>query len=492
MVTFGSSQLQEVLPSRRKLVVTFKSFSNVKPDILAAFSEIRHRYEYACILESSVGADRLAELSIMVFDPSYLLTATEGRTKIEDLRNGAQAESDEADPLRAVQMLVESSPAIKNQFRFAGGAVGYISFDAIRYWEKTALSGRKAWKFGAKTYPDLRFGLYEQGIVIDHVNHKAFYFSSDRVKENRYSELKDILLKSSRTKSNSEITDEILYSTPQPNVKREQFESAVVKAKEYIRDGEIFQVVLSKRLEFSLAGDPLRFYSTLRALNPSPYMYYLDLGDTKIVGSSPEMLTRVEAGLVETFPIAGTAPRSQNKRENARLGKELLSDPKERAEHLMLVDLGRNDVGRVAEYGSVSVPEFMELHQYSHVQHIVSHVVGKLRPGLTSFDAMRSIFPAGTLSGAPKIRAIQIIDELEPEARGPYGGAVGYFSFNGNMDSAITIRTMATIENRASIQVGAGIVADSSPEAEWAECDRKAAALLRALEISAGREGSGS
>ena len=194
MVAFGSSQLQEVLPSKRKLVVTFKSFPNVEPDILSAFSQLRRRYKYACILESSAGADRLAELSIVVFEPSYLLTATEGRTKIEYLHDGTQAESDEDDPLRAVQMLVESFPTVKNQFRFAGGAVGYISFDAIRYWEKTALAGRKAWKLGAKTYPDLRFGLYEQGIVFDHFNRKVFYFSSDRVKENRYSELKDILL----------------------------------------------------------------------------------------------------------------------------------------------------------------------------------------------------------------------------------------------------------------------------------------------------------
>ncbi len=386
--------------------------------------------------------------------------------------------------------MVESFPTTQTSFRFAGGGVGYISFDAIRYWEKGALSSRKAPKFGARSYPDIRFGLYEQGIIIDHRNRKTFYFSSDRVRADILPELKQ-LLQSSRKNSRSANIEEIQYTKPRSNVKQDEFESSVVKAKEYIRDGEIFQVVLSKRLDFTFVGDPIRFYKTLRDLNPSPYMYYLDLGETKIVGSSPEMLVRIENDVVETFPIAGTTRRSQDKAENAKLADELLSDPKERAEHLMLVDLGRNDIGRVSEYGSVSVPEFMEVHQYSHVQHIVSHVTGTLRNGTTSFDAMRSIFPAGTLSGAPKIRAIQIIDELEPEARGPYGGAVGYFSFNGDMDSAITIRTMAAIENQASIQVGAGIVADSSPDAEWEETDRKAAALLRALEISARKEKGG-
>jgi anthranilate synthase component I len=398
-------------------------------------------------------------------------------------------EFEEADPLHSLQLLVECFPATEGRFRFTGGAVGYLSFDAIRYWEKTALSPRKPSMLGARSYPDLRFGLYEQGLVIDHRNRKTFYFSSDRVRENRYAELRQ-LLQSSRSNSRVDRPEKIQYSQPRPNITREAFESSVVRAKEYIRDGEIFQVVLSKRLDFALVGDPLAFYSTLRVLNPSPYMYYLDLGETKIVGSSPEMLARAESGTVETFPIAGTTVTSPDKVKNAKLACDLLADPKERAEHLMLVDLGRNDVGRVSEYGSVSVPELMKVHQYSHVQHIVSHVTGKMRTGLTSFDAMRSIFPAGTLSGAPKIRAIQILDELEPEARGPYGGAVGYFSFNGDMDSAITIRTMAIIENRASIQAGAGIVADSSPQTEWEETDRKAAALLRALEVSSSDEKS--
>ncbi|MCL5067970.1 MAG: anthranilate synthase component I family protein [Thaumarchaeota archaeon] len=256
------------------------------------------------------------------------------------------------------------------------------------------------------------------------------------------------------------------------------------KAKDYIRNGDIFQVVLSRKYKFNTSGDMLQFYSELKRINPSPYMYFLDMCETKIVGSSPEMLVRVNGGIVETYPIAGTRPSSLDESENSKLARELLLDQKERAEHVMLVDLARNDIGRVSEFGSVSVGEFMQVHRYSHVQHIVSHVTGKLRRNLTAFDAMRSLFPAGTVSGAPKIRALEIIEELETEARGPYAGAVGYFSFNGNMDSAITIRTLVSKGNEAFIQTGAGIVADSEPEAEWFETERKAAALLRALELS--------
>lgn len=479
MINFGA--MQGILSSARpqKLDITFSPLSEFNFDILSVYSILRDRFRYGCILESSAGADRLAELSIIVFDPSYLLTAEKDLTRVEDLRNGTVAEVVEADPLEVVRAMVESFPVTNEVFRFSGGAVGYISFDAIRYWERTALNRKKT-----SGYPDILFGLYEQGILIDHPRRRAFYFSSNRVEKSNKDEVVEIL----HRKDSSPPAGEFGHSKPTANVRKEAFESSVIKAKSYIRDGEIFQVVLSKRLDFDIKGDSLKFYSMLRHLNPSPYMYYLDLGETKIVGSSPEMLTRAEGGSVETFPIAGTRPRLPDKEENEKLTKELLADPKERAEHLMLVDLGRNDVGRVSEFGSVSVPEFMQVHQYSHVQHIVSHVVGRLKQGMTSFDAMRSIFPAGTLSGAPKIRAIQIIDELESEARGPYGGAVGYFSLNGNMDSAITIRTMSVLGNKASIQVGAGIVADSVPEAEWDETDRKADALLRALEKSFSEE----
>jgi len=268
------------------------------------------------------------------------------------------------------------------------------------------------------------------------------------------------------------------------NISKEQFERAVETAKEYVTAGDVFQVVLSKRYDFQIKGNLIGFYRNLRKINPSPYMYFLKSGEHQIVGSSPEMLVRVENRTVETFPIAGTRPHVKNPEENKRLTKELLADPKERAEHVMLVDLGRNDIGKVSKFGSVHLPEFMKVHQYSHVQHIVSRVAGNLKKECDSYDALRAVFPAGTVSGAPKVRAMEIIEELEPTRRGPYAGAVGYFSYNGNADFAITIRTLVANGDKAHIQVGAGIVADSDPKKEWYETEHKARALIKALEES--------
>ena len=277
------------------------------------------------------------------------------------------------------------------------------------------------------------------------------------------------------------------YDQPKVNVTKERFEKSVEKAKEYITSGDIFQVVLSKRYDFRFKGDLVTFYRSLREINPSPYMYFLKAGNRKIIGSSPEMLVRVDNRVVETFPIAGTRPCVKDPSENKRLAEELLADPKERAEHVMLVDLARNDVGKIAKFGSVHVPEFMKVHRYSHVQHIVSQVVGDLREDRESYDALRAVFPAGTVSGAPKVRAMEIIEELEPVKRGPYAGAVGYFSYNSNVDFAITIRTLFADKDEAHIQVGAGIVADSVPEREWFETDHKAEALIRALNKAGGK-----
>lgn len=360
-------------------------------------------------------------------------------------------------------------PSSSSDFRFLGGALGYISYDAIRYWVNLENNPK------TRDFPDMEFSLYEEGIVFDNLQGRAHYFFSDRVRDRT----KEVEETCNRV---PEPPNQFSFSKPTSNRKKEEFESSVIKAKEYIHSGEIFQVVLSKKYSFNLAGDLLRFYSELRQLNPSPYMYYLDLEGTKVAGSSPEMLVRVGNGEVETFPIAGTRPASKDEKENQILGEQLLKDPKERAEHVMLVDLARNDIGKIAEYGSVKLGEYMQVHRYSHVQHIVSQVKGNLRKDLTSFDALRSLFPAGTVSGAPKIRAMQIIDELEQDSRGPYAGALGYFTFTGNMDVAITIRTLVSRNDKASIQSGAGIVADSVPETEWFETERKAEALMRALE----------
>ena len=319
-------------------------------------------------------------------------------------------------------------------------------------------------------------GIYDDGFVFDHNQQLALYYYQE---ENRLPEIEKILKKP--------LNDETLKITePKTNISQEHFEHAVKKAKDYITAGDIFQVVLSKRYQFQIKGSLIPFYQALRSINPSPYMYYYKADDRQIIGASPEMLVRVDNRIVETFPIAGTTKITPDEIENRRLAHELLLDPKERAEHVMLVDLARNDVGKISKFGSVHVPEFMKIHQYSHVQHIVSQVIGELRDDLDSFDALRAIFPAGTVSGAPKVRAMEIINELEPSQRGPYAGAVGYFSYNGNADFAITIRTLFADKDQAYLQAGAGIVADSIPEREWSETENKAKALMKALETSGG------
>jgi anthranilate synthase component 1 len=318
----------------------------------------------------------------------------------------------------------------------------------------------------------MEFGLFEDGIVFDHFKKQAYYFYRQK---NRIDEVKPLLKQDGATDSAS-------FGRARSNLDHEGFCERVEKAKDYIRSGDVFQVVLSKRYKIRFKGSLLGFYRQLRKINPSPYMYYLKFGRREIVGSSPEMLTRKIGGTVESFPIAGTRPFTADPARNRALAAELVQDEKERAEHVMLVDLARNDLGRVCEYGSVNVPEFMRVQSYSHVQHIVSRVTGRLRRRATSLDLFRSVFPAGTLSGAPKVRAMEIIQELEPVARGPYGGAVGYFSANGNADFAITIRTLCAQNGFCYIQSGAGIVADSNPEREWMETERKVAALFTAME----------
>ncbi len=319
--------------------------------------------------------------------------------------------------------------------------------------------------------------MFDDGLVIDHKQKRAYYYYYE---DNRLDEIEQLLKQPAAPES-------LAFTQPKVNTSQSSFEKAVEKAKEYVKQGDIFQTVLSKRFDFQFDGDLTAFYRALRAINPSPYMYFYKAGDRQIVGSSPEMLARVENRTVETFPIAGTRPALKDPAENRRFARELLADPKERAEHVMLVDLARNDVGKVAKFGSVRVPEFMQVHRYSHVQHIVSRVMGDLRNDCDCYDALRAVFPAGTVSGAPKVRAMEIIDELEPTRRGPYAGAVGYFSYNGNADFAITIRTLFADGNQAHIQVGAGIVADSDPEKEWMETEHKAGALMKALAQAGGK-----
>lgn len=349
--------------------------------------------------------------------------------------------------------------------------MGYASYDLALGLEGIPQTRRRNNEF-----PDAEFGLFDDGIVLDHLKKQTYYFHHGR---NRIEEIRSLLEDQLRVR-------EVSFGTPRSNLNREEFTERVERAKEYIRNGDIFQAVLSKRYRIPFKGSLLAFYRQLRKINPSPYMYYLKFGQRQIVGSSPEMLARKIGNRVETFPIAGTRPFTGDPTRNRALASELLQDEKERAEHVMLVDLARNDIGKVSRYGSVRVPEFMKVQSYSHVQHIVSQVTGTLRRGLTSFDLFRSVFPAGTVSGAPKIRAMQIINELEPTARGPYAGAVGYFSANGNADFAITIRTLCAQNGVCYLQTGAGIVADSVPDHEWIETERKAAALFTGMSEAEG------
>ncbi len=465
MTTFGSSAtVQTSRLKARKLQVSDT------PQKL--FLKVQEEYEEAFLLESAKGATRLAEYSFIGFEPSMVVRVKNGDMELDDRSRGSHEYIKTADPLENIRSLMGRTTE-RGPYRFIGGAVGYISYDSVRYWERLPRLARDDLRA-----PDMEFGVYTDGIAFDHINGEVYYCS---LNGDRSALVERLLARRGEMGA-------LDHGPRTPNIKKENYEKLVEKAKEYIAAGDIFQVVPSKRHDFEVTGDLARFYAELSRINPSPYMYFLKFGDRRVVGSSPEMLLRVEDRRAETFPIAGTAPHVPDKRENERITKELLADQKERAEHVMLVDLGRNDLGRVSKYGSVKVPELLTVQQYSHVQHIVSRVTGELRDEFDSFDAMRAVFPAGTLSGAPKPRAMEIIEELEPSRRGPYGGALGYFSFNGNADFAITIRTLVADGKRCSIQAGGGVVADSVPEKEWEETENKAAGLFRAVEAAGGRK----
>jgi len=465
MFGIQKSNMSKMLTLTHQLRVRKLSFE--KPP-LEIFSKLYNNYENVYILESIEGPKKLSQYSFIGFDPTLTIIIKNGEAVIRNERTGEEERKKVNEPLAVIQKTLRNRPSFKEQ-RFVGGAVGYISYDAVRCWEK--LPERA---LDDQNFPDIEVGVFDDGIVYDHRNKQAFYYY---LNENRLAEIDKLL-------QEPDDHEGLSHKQLKVNISKERFERAVEKAKEYVTAGDIFQVVLSKRYDFQIRGDLVGFYRNLREINPSPYMYFLKSGEHQIVGSSPEMLVRVENRVVETFPIAGTRPHVKNPIENKRLTEELLSDPKERAEHVMLVDLGRNDIGKVSKFGSVHLPEFMKVHQYSHVQHIVSRVVGDLRDECDCYDALRAVFPAGTVSGAPKVRAMEIIEELEPTRRGPYAGAVGYFSYNGNADFAINIRTLIANGNKAHIQVGAGIVADSDPEREWFETEQKAQALIKALEVS--------
>ena len=415
---------------------------------------------------------------------------------IEYLEKGETVVQEYEDPLRALEELMRNYRPVDNAElpKFHGGAVGYMSYDMVRFVEELPDNTEDELQL-----PDCFFMIAETILIFDHVNHQIKVVANVHIDGDVDEAYADALAKIDalvekltaasevhlRTDSGEyqEQYDKII-SDPQSNFTKSDYEAAVRHAKEYIAAGDIIQVVPSQRFSCPVSVDSFEVYRALRVVNPSPYMYYLKFDGFDIVGASPEMMVRVEDGLVQTVPIAGTRPRGATPEEDQELGRILLADPKERAEHVMLVDLGRNDLGRVCEYLTVEVTELMIVERFSHVMHIVSRVIGRLREDLTAFDVLRACLPAGTLSGAPKIRAMEIIDELEPTRRSTYGGTVGYFSFSGSADTAITIRTAVIKDGTAYVQAGGGVVADSVPETEYYETVSKARAMLSAIALA--------
>ncbi len=459
MVAFGRKRLSKV--KLRKLATTDDQFS--------LFKKIYSLYDHAFILESLTGPKELTEMSVIGFDPEVTVTC-DFRTFTIRNRQGKTKKYKVTEPLSQLRKLI---PKVNdNSSRYIGGAVGYVSYDAVRFWEHLPIDRKKS-KNG---FPVMQFGIYFDGILYNHKENQAYYFYLGK------SRLEEIERKIAKATANP---SHFSHTEPARNMTKEHFIDIIKKAKKYVYDGDVFQVVLAKNMKFEIEGDLLRFYGALREVNPSPYMYLLKSGRQSIIGSSPEMLLRVTRGHVETFPIAGTRPITDDEGKNEEMRQDLLRDEKEVAEHTMLVDLARNDIGRVCEFGTVRVDELMTVKRFSHVQHIVSHVTGNLKKSFESYDALRAVFPAGTVSGAPKVRAMELIDELEPDFRGPYAGALGYFSFNGSCDFAITIRSLFVNGSKAYIQSGAGIVMDSEPEREWDETEHKAGAMLSALKKAA-------
>ena len=469
--------------------------------------------KYSYLLESVVGGEKWARYSFLGSSPSVIIKGK--RNKVEIIRNGEKETSSfDKDPLEILEREMDRyrPVSISGLPRFFGGAVGYLGYDVVRFFERLPDFGKDGLDL-----PDFLFMITDTLLIFDSLAQKIKVVSNAHIHdgdvEKAYEEAKEKIVniieklkggkgakelwigecglrndKSEIRNPKSEITLTIESSQPEAgidsNFTKEDFENMVSRAKEYISSGDIIQVVLSQRFKRKISVAPFEVYRALRIINPSPYMYFLRFGDTTMTGSSPEILVRLEGKVLEEKPIAGTRKRGATEEEDKALEEELLNDPKEMAEHIMLVDLGRNDLGRVSEIGTVRMKELIVVERYSHVMHIVSDVEGILSEGKDAYDVLRACFPAGTVSGAPKIRAMEIIEELEPTKRGPYAGAVGYFSFSGNMDTCITIRTIIMKDGKAYIQAGAGIVADSVPEKEYFETVNKAKGMFEAIEMA--------
>lgn len=455
--------------------------------------------ECACLFESVVGGEKVGRYSFLSARPFLIFEAYERRVSIHrpatDLQPAHTEEFVCDDPLDELRRRVEAFRAVElpELPPFVSGAVGYAGYDAVRYVEHLPNAPQDDRKL-----PDLSFAFYDRMVIFDQVTKTITVVAMARLDEyaddlaGAYDEaarsVDELVAELTTADVALEMTDIAVAGLPEvdftSNFTPERFCAAVERCLEYIRAGDIFQVVLSQRLQTQITAPAFEVYRSLRVVNPSPFMFYLRTPTVTLVGSSPEVMVRVIDGQVTVRPLAGTRPRGATDDEDRRLAEELLADPKERAEHVMLVDLGRNDVGRVARFGTVELTDVMTIERYSHVMHITSNVRGQLAAGRDAFDALKACLPAGTVSGAPKVRAMQIIDELEPQRRGPYAGAVGYVDFNGNMDTCIALRTLVVQGRDAYIQAGAGIVADSVPLSEYQETLNKARGLLKAIEIT--------
>jgi anthranilate synthase component 1 len=489
-------EIQEVI----RLARTYNLIPVVRHLLADTETPIRvfhHLYQErrAFLLESVEGGVKWARYSFIGSDPFLMIRAKNGITEIETKSEKSSTTDKPIDVLKA-HLRSYTSPQLEDLPRFTGGAVGFFGYDLLQYYEKLP-----AHRVDDLQMNDMQFMFCDQVIAFDHfkqqikviANVHVLPFATDEDIVQAYHEtcakIDATIEKIKRplnmdTMLHNPIAADVDLGVVNSNITKEAYISNVEKAKEYIRAGDIFQVVLSQRFEIETEVSPLHVYRVLRTLNPSPYMYVLKMDDEVIVGTSPELLVRVEEEKVETRPIAGTRPRGDTEEEDLQLEQELLADEKERAEHLMLVDLGRNDIGRVSEFGTVKCDTFMEIERYSHVMHIVSNVTGKIAKDKDFFDAFLSCLPAGTVSGAPKLRAMSIIAELEQESRGAYAGAIGYLGFSGNLDTCITIRTIIFKHGKAFVQAGAGIVWDSIPEKEYEETVNKAKGMLKSIRMA--------
>jgi anthranilate synthase component 1 len=462
---------------------------------VSAFHRLDDGHSSGCLFESVIGGEKVGRYSFIATRPEKRIAAWGNRLVVQE--GGHQNEQTVNDPLDFFRQQLRSFrvPSHPDLPPFIGGAVGYAAYDVVRYVEKLDSPPPDD-----RHLPDLDFSFFHELVVFDNVTKTLIVvvlvqpdkYASPAAAYDDAEKRIDLIVESLNRNDKVLRPAEVNLNALSPlevrsNFTQSQFEDAVRTCTEYIRAGDIFQVVVSQRMEVETNSNPLEIYRSLRVINPSPFMFFLRTPDTTLVGASPEVMCRVLDGRVTVRPLAGTRRRGQTEDEDRQLAQELLADPKERAEHVMLVDLGRNDVGRVAQFGSVRLSDIMTIERYSHVMHISSNVDGQLRPELDAIDALKACLPAGTVSGAPKVRAMQILDEIEPTRRGPYAGAVGYFDYGGNMDTCIALRTMVVTPGKVYIQAGAGIVADSDPTSEYQETLNKSKAMLKAVELTEAR-----